>query len=46
MEIAWDGTVDLKFVPCPIVSNFMSYSRKFLKLNTIVVCSRHSKYYT
>jgi len=30
----WDGTSDLNFDPCPIVSNFTPYSRNFLKLKT------------
>jgi len=36
----WDGTVDLKFVPNRIVGNFLSYSRKFLNLNTIIMYSQ------
>jgi len=31
-----DKKVDLKFVPCPIVSNYITYSRNFLKLNTVL----------
>jgi len=42
MEFTWNGTVDLKFVPYPIVSKFTAYSMNFLKLNTISICSEHS----
>jgi len=46
MEMLWDGAVDLKFVPCPIVSNFVSYSNNFPLFNTIFICYQYSKYYT
>jgi len=36
-----NGAVDLKFVPCPIVSKFMSYNNNFFKLNTIIINARN-----
>jgi len=44
--VQWDGTVDLNFVRCSIVSNFTSINRNFQTLNTIIMCSQHSKYLT
>jgi len=38
----WDETVDLKFMPCPTISNFTSNTTNVLKLYTIIVCSQHS----
>jgi len=40
----WDGAMNLKFVPCPIVSNFTSHSRNFMKLSAMIKCSRQSKH--
>jgi len=40
--VPWNGTVDLNFVSCPIVSKFnVIYSKHFLKFSTIIMCSQN-----
>ena len=39
--VPWHETVNLKFVSCPIFGNCTSYG----KLNTIIICSQHHKYW-
>jgi len=36
-----DGTAELKFVLCPIVSNCTSYGMNFLRLNIFIIYSQH-----
>jgi len=40
--MAWDSDPEIG----SIVSNFTSYSKNFMKLNNIILCSKQSKYYT
>jgi len=36
----WDSGIEI----CPVVNILTPYSRIFLKMNTVVICSQHRKY--